>query len=400
MQIPGYEHWAIGARQQAKEVRENRVEDQIKSLNDATKTLVASLQGQIVALQNAFDTYRQKSEEDYRNLAEQNRAILEQLQLLPQQLGLALAGSFQVAAAAPPPAAPTRRAAAPTAAAAPTTQQHNDVAATSLAAGAGGGGELPLPLTFPPPPPPPAAATAPAAPAAAAPQGNPAREARAQLVRTNALQYIGGRARQPVVDKAKIPSTWVGIQDEWERLGFEAFRHLSMKEWPNKEHKGRYIKRKTAVDEIDRFGNEHLLSWRAAAIVLDTERTARKKTLNQHLAQLRQGNPFVSSRTQLGRRTRVGLPRRRVQVEQVARAARVHPADVVAAVGARPRPAPTYNFNNSQSARIAQAVITTRNIEQVDRHIAMLTSRLGETADVLEDGVLEDFRRVRDGRRG
>jgi hypothetical protein len=91
-QIPGYEQWAGLAWHQVQELCEGRTHDQINNLNDATRTLVASLQGPIVALQNAFDDYKQNSKEQLCSLVEQNRGIMEVLQLLPQQIGVALAG--------------------------------------------------------------------------------------------------------------------------------------------------------------------------------------------------------------------------------------------------------------------------------------------------------------------
>jgi hypothetical protein len=128
-------------------------------------------------------------------------------------------------------------------------------------------------------PPPPLAATAIAAaaalastPEAAAPVGHHARDARAQLLRTDALRCLGSSAQQPVVDKAKIPSSWSEILLEWQRSSFESYRHLSMKKWRNKEHKGRYIKRKTAMEEIERFAFAHNQSLEEGAEFLDRQK--------------------------------------------------------------------------------------------------------------------------------
>jgi hypothetical protein len=136
---------------------------------------------------------------------------------------------------------------------------------------------------FPPAPPPPAATAIAAAaalastPEAAASVGHHTRDARAQLLRTDALRYLGSSARQPVVDKAKIPSSWSAILLEWQRSSFESYRHLSMKEWRNKDHKGRYIKRKTAMEEIERFTYAHNQSLEEGAEFLDRQKRNNKK---------------------------------------------------------------------------------------------------------------------------
>jgi hypothetical protein len=91
------------------------------------------------------------------------------------------------------------------------------------------------------------------------------------------VRYLGSSARQPVVDKAKIPSSWSAILLEWQRSSFESYRHLSIKEWCNKEHKGLYIKRKTAVEEIERFAYAHNQSLEEEAEFLDRQKRNNQK---------------------------------------------------------------------------------------------------------------------------
>jgi hypothetical protein len=126
----------------------------------------------------------------------------------------------------------------------------NVAAATEVAVPAG-------PLFPPPPPAATSIAAAPATPQAAALLGHHTRDARAQLRYTDTLRYLGSSARQLVVDKAKLPSSWSAILLEWQHSSFESYRHLSMKEWRNKEHKGWCIKRKTAMEEIEWFAYTH-----------------------------------------------------------------------------------------------------------------------------------------------
>jgi hypothetical protein len=87
-QIPGYYLFAFQGRAQAKAILESRTVDQITELNDATRNLVASLQAQIVSLDNSFASYRRASEEKLIALEQSNQLVVQQLQLLPGQIGL------------------------------------------------------------------------------------------------------------------------------------------------------------------------------------------------------------------------------------------------------------------------------------------------------------------------
>ena len=519
-QIPGYYQFGFAARAQEKELRENRVEDQIACLNVATRNLVASLQGQIATLNNSFvSLFKQTSERQIGELVNSNQLLLQQLQQLPHQIGVALAGAgnqhqFQVPANNPaPPANPPPPAVpfpiADTAAASTTPAaavvapnllknpcfairksssldgpaificisdciiylngkenenegveyeafdslmgafrylghepeinevlekpvfairkcgemlkgpaifwSERDSNYYSEAEGIAGvelkRSERPLmvcqwlewdivPARTPPSTPPaPATANAPAAaPLArhsAAPIGNFATDARAQALITNVLQYLGGSHVQPVVDKAALPASWSAVLSEWKRLQFETFRHLSMKEWPNKEQKGRYIKRKTAVEEIERFALTHDFTLEDAAVYLDREKTNRSKTLNQHLTYLRAHNPNVTKRTQpdTGRRTQPGRSRRRSEAARIARARRDAPPPPVAVrPPARVRDF-SNSFNNSQGQRMANSIIQRQNQQQLRRNNAALLARLPATADVLIPGALDHFER-------
>jgi DNA uptake protein ComE-like DNA-binding protein len=75
-------------------MRESRAVNQITALNDATRNLVASLQAQIVSLNNSFAACKRTSEETLVKLADSNQGLVEQLQDLPGKVGLALAGGL------------------------------------------------------------------------------------------------------------------------------------------------------------------------------------------------------------------------------------------------------------------------------------------------------------------
>ena len=255
---------------------------------------------------------------------------------------------------------------------------------------------LPAQTPQTPPTPPPTPPTANAARAsvthAAAPLGMHARVARAELLRTNALLYLGNNV-QPVVDKAGLPPSWSAILKEWVRLNFETFRHLSMKQWTNKDQKGRYIKRKTAIEEIERFGATHELSLEQAANLLDKQKKNFSQTVNQHLTYLRNRNPSVATRVQpaAGRRTVPAPPRRRSQAARIERERRQHPPPAVH-VRLPPR-IPNFNdsFNNSQGLRLRNHVRTAENQQLLRRNAAVRLARLPATADVLLPGGLDRF---------
>jgi hypothetical protein len=77
--------------------------NQITALNDATRNLAASPQAQIVSLNNLFATYKRTSEETLIKLADSNQGLVEQLQDLPRQVELALAGGLVQQPINPPP---------------------------------------------------------------------------------------------------------------------------------------------------------------------------------------------------------------------------------------------------------------------------------------------------------
>jgi hypothetical protein len=385
-------------------IRESRTQDKIEDMNEATRLLVASLQGQIVFLQNSFDDYKTASKSQIEQLHAVNASMLQQLQQLPNQIGIALTGLLSSIKSknSPPPGAnnnppprapratPTTTAAAAAASAVTTTIITAAGAATN-------------PTTFPPPPPPPPPAPPPPAAAAqqaAAPQGDYAGDARRQLLALDALAYLGSTARQPVVDKARLPPSWKENLAEWRRFNYESYRHLSMKGWQSREHKGRYIKRKSAIEEIERFAGDHSMSLDKAAYHLDENKTNRKKTLNQHLSQRRKENPGVGSRNQMGRHRQPGAPRRRsaAVVHTAVAAARPEAVEHPLRGAARLAPArQTQQFNNQMGQRIANGMVASRNRQEIQRNVAQLVANRPATADVLQDDVVEQLRLLRRG---
>jgi hypothetical protein len=90
----------------------------------------------------------------------------------------------------------------------------------------------------------------------------------------------------------------------------------------------------------------------------------------------------------MGRRRRQpGVPRCRSEVV-------VH--DRVAVPPALPAPVAAagnlFQFNNSQGQKIRNAMFARWNQEQVQRNTAVLLASLDQTANVLDDGVLLQFR--------
>jgi hypothetical protein len=436
-QIPGYYLFAFQGRAQAKAILESRTVDQITELNDATRNLVASLQAQIVSLDNSFASYRRASEEKLIALEQSNQLVVQQLQLLPGQIGLALAGAGHANPPPPPPVpvAATTRVARPSTSrtlqtpcyaileceglygpaiyfdrsdcdallkqipetlVVPFDRVSDALEYIEASLKAAGTPPTAPPTAAPPtaaPPtaaPPTAPAAAPRVARAAAPHGNPAIDARALLLRTNAPAFLGGSHIQPVVDKAALPSSWTAILTEWRLQRYETFRHLNMKEWSNKDQKTRYIKRKSAMEEIERFGSRHEISLEEAARLLDREKTVNGKTMNQHLAIQRRSNPGVATRAQSeGGRRRRGPPvqRRRNQAAKiVAERQRGAPPAAAAAVVYPPS-------NNSQGERIRVNIVRKQNELLLRRAAADRLRMLPAVADVLLPGAAE---RVRD----
>jgi hypothetical protein len=448
-QIPGYSQFAFQGRNQAKQIRESRTVNQITALNDATKNLVSSLQGQIVSLNNSFASYKRTSEENLANLTKTNQLLAQQLQELPRQLGLALAGAglqqpINPPTPANPPRPPPGTVASPGASkllgrpydvilkpdciaikksdalAGPAiffnqmdcdvycAEENNATSASFnrvtdaieyLFDGAiyhrcvADGDMKPAPAAppaAPPTAPPTAPAMAPRAAQAAAPRGNYARDARAELLRTNALGFLGGRHNQPVVDKAALPSSWTAILNEWRLLNFETFRHLDMKEWEHKQQKTRYIKRRSAMEEIERFRATHALdTLDRAAKSLDRQKTINSCTMNQHLDRQRNSNPGVAKRAQSanGRQRVPAPPRRRSQVARIARELLAPPAPAPAAAVVYPR------SNHSQGQRIQAEIIQRQNDLLLRQAREARMASLPARADVLLPGYDE---RVRD----
>jgi hypothetical protein len=107
--------------------------------------------------------------------------------------------------------------------------------------------------------------------------------------------------RQPDIG-SKMPRSWLLAVEEWETLSLAAFKHSNHRLWTGSDVRCRYNKRRSAIEEVerrrsDRQTNETLFE---VAAQLDEERERMGLTVCRHLAYLRSTNPGIGRRARAG----------------------------------------------------------------------------------------------------
>jgi hypothetical protein len=388
-QIFGYGGWAVTARHEAVALLTSRRADEIKALNAASQAALATvharnavLENQIVHLTRALD----RSNANERLMIQNQGLILGALNHLTAQV------NANNAPLPPPPAA---------------------AAATATA-------------TADPPPPPP-----PRHPMQATRDAQ--REVRRVAVGLDAVSCLAGAPLQPPIHT--LPNSWLAAITEWESLNLSQYLSVNTGLW-GQAMKSRFNKFKSIHEEVVRHKQQGQ-SLEQSAGHLDLIRTSErgKVSLTEHLRRLRQGNPNVKKREvftrdrdrskvletqrqkvlkrdrqrqqqqqqparggngwQLVTRERESLAMRRsrevAERREVVERERYeqHRRQVQVQVQVQqpaPQPQPPHRMQQAIAHQVAEPI---RRLDQGRR-----LRNLGETADVLKEDVIEQFKPV------
>lgn len=92
-----------------------------------------------------------------------------------------------------------------------------------------------------------------------------------------------------------MPNTLVGVIDEWENRGLDAFRDADVKQWPGPIRTA-YGRRKYLKDHIfQKWNGDESMSLREAARRIDKDER-KKKTVSQYLSEIRAGDTKIPRR--------------------------------------------------------------------------------------------------------